>query len=133
MKLLRALFDQMIEHVKSCLPEEGCGILGGHGEEAILVVPVENELHSPVKFRMGAGQQLEALLALERDGLDLVGIWHSHPNGPSRLSATDLAEAYYPDTVLLVWSPNERQAQGWQVCAFRILNGQVIEEEILVT
>jgi proteasome lid subunit RPN8/RPN11 len=114
----------MLAHVKACLPEEACGILGGRDEEASLALAVENELHSPVKYRMRAEDQLRAFLAVEEAGLDLIAIWHSHPRGPAYLSPTDLAEAYYPEAFLLVWSPRVGQAHEWQLLAFQVVDGQ---------
>jgi proteasome lid subunit RPN8/RPN11 len=40
---------------------------------------------------------------MEAQGLEMVGIYHSHPHGPDSPSPTDIAEAYYPDAVYLIW------------------------------
>ena len=122
--LPQVLYDQMLAHVQACLPEEACGILGGRRETAILALAVENELHSPVKYRMRAEDQLRAFMAVEEAGLDLIAIWHSHPRGPAHLSPTDLAEAYYPEATLLVWSPSDGQSQEWRLLAFQVVDGQ---------
>jgi proteasome lid subunit RPN8/RPN11 len=127
-----ALVQQMLAHVQACLPEEACGILGGRREKAILALAVENELHSPVRFRMRAEDQLRAFLAVEEAGLEFVAIWHSHPSGPAHLSPTDLAEAYYPEAFLLVWSPQEGQMQDWQLLAFHVVNGQAVQVSLRV-
>jgi proteasome lid subunit RPN8/RPN11 len=36
--------------------------------------------------------------------LEIVGVYHSHPNGPARPSAADRAEAHYPDWVFAIVS-----------------------------
>lgn len=112
---------EMREHVLSCLPEEACGLLGGRidGAKAAVkvVIPVENVLHSPVRFRMDPREQLRAFNRLDDLGLELVGIFHSHPTGPNAPSATDLAEFYYPGVAFLIWSPG---SEGWQLRAFHI-------------
>jgi proteasome lid subunit RPN8/RPN11 len=118
----------MFSWIKTCLPEEACGILGGCGEEVRLAIPVENELHSPNQFRMQPEAQLKAFLHLEEQGLDLLAIWHSHPSGPSGLSPSDLVQAYYPEAALLVWSP--AGASEWQLRGFFITQGK--GEEILL-
>jgi [CysO sulfur-carrier protein]-S-L-cysteine hydrolase len=130
--LPRALYDFMLAQVIACLPEEACGILGGRGDEARLAFFVENELHSPVRYRMRAQEQLRVFLALEKAELELVAIWHSHPSGPAHLSPTDLAEAFYPEAALLLWSPNEGNPGEWQLRAFRITGGQITEEALSV-
>ncbi len=38
-------------------------------------------------------------------GLDLLGIYHSHPNGKNEPSQRDIERAYYPDAAYFVVSP----------------------------
>lgn len=109
-------WQAMLRHVRSCLPEEACGLLGGGGGRATVVLPVENLSHSPVRFRMEPAAQVRAMMDLEGSGKELVGIFHSHPAGPSAPSATDAHEAAYPEIAYLVWSPS---GQGWRCEAFR--------------
>jgi proteasome lid subunit RPN8/RPN11 len=130
LKLSSSLRDQMLAHVKACYPEEACGILGGLGEEVKLVIAVENELHSRVRFRMRPEQQLRALLNLEQEGLDLIGIWHSHPNGPEFPSPTDMAEATYPEALALIWGRPDH-SEAWGLRAFRLDSGGFDEIAIL--
>jgi proteasome lid subunit RPN8/RPN11 len=119
----------MLAHVSACLPEEGCGLLGGRFDErgiacVEVVVPVENELHSPVRFRMAPLEQLRVFQEIERLGLDLVGIFHSHPTGPDHPSATDLADFFYPGVPVVIISPGA--AGGWQVKGFLIEDSHVM-------
>ena len=117
----QAQYEAMLAHILACLPNEACGLLGGqvHGSDRIaqLVIPVENMLHSPVRFRMDPLKQLEAFQYIESQNMELVGIFHSHPTGPDAPSQTDLAEFYYPGVAVLIWSPG---GDGWRVRAFRI-------------
>lgn len=114
----------MLDHTLACLPEEACGLLGGrlvddgdivHVERTLLV---ENELHSRIRFRMAPSEQLRAFQALEADGLELVGFFHSHPKGPSHPSPTDLAEFAYPGVLSLILFPSPLGA--WRMRAFAI-------------
>lgn len=114
----------MCAHAAACLPEEACGILVGQGSRAEKVIPVTNELHSPVRFRMAPLEQLDALIWLEDRGLDLLAIFHSHPTGPAMPSETDIAEFYYPGSAVIILSPAD---PVWQLRAFRIESGRVSE------
>ncbi|MEW6568745.1 MAG: M67 family metallopeptidase [Chloroflexota bacterium] len=107
----------MLEHVLSCLPEEACGLVGGLAGDVRQVIPVVNILHSPVRYRMDPRGQVEAMRQIEEAGLDLVAIYHSHPQGPEGPSATDLAEAAYPEALHLIWFPD---VGGWAVGAFEL-------------
>jgi proteasome lid subunit RPN8/RPN11 len=115
----------IVEHLSAALPEEACGLLGGEGGQVRMVVPVENALHSPVAYQMAPVAQIEAMIAIEEAGLELSGIYHSHPQGPPRPSPSDIAQAYYPESVYVICAPDE--AGRWQGRAFRIEGGRVAE------
>jgi proteasome lid subunit RPN8/RPN11 len=120
----------MFDHVRACLPEEACGMVGGQADGPVLyaeaVLPVTNELHSPVRFRMAPLEQLQAFQRLEERGLDLVALFHSHPAGPDRPSPTDLAEFAYPGVLTLIWSRTVPGAD-WQLRGFWIDGGRVAD------
>lgn len=87
------------------------------------MVPVENVEHSASRYRMDPQAQVSTLLAFERGGLELVGIFHSHPAGPAGLSAADVREARYPECAYLVLSP---VGGAWGGKAFRV-EGEAVQ------
>ena len=121
LEIPEALWQAMLAHLSACLPEEGCGLLGGQvsGQKAVALrlLAVENELHSPVRFRVAPLDLLAALNALDKDGLELLAVFHSHPGGPERPSPTDSAEFAYPGVLSLIAAPGPG---GWGVRAFAI-------------
>ena len=58
-------------------------MVGGLGQMARQVIQIENELHSPVRFRMAALAQLHGFDQIEGQGWELMAIFHSHPQGPA--------------------------------------------------
>lgn len=103
---LRMSTDQWIQivgHLEDCLPEEGCGLIGGREGKATLILPVTNVLHSPVRYRMDPAEQVKAFVKIEQDGDELLAIFHSHPSGPAHPSETDVQEDHYPDVVHLIF------------------------------
>lgn len=110
------------------LPEEACGLMAGHDGQVERLFLVPNELHSPVRFRMEPQAQLEALMAIDRDGMDLVAIFHSHPTGPPVPSETDVSEFAYPGAATMIWAP---EGSGWSARAFLIDSGRF--EEVAVS
>lgn len=117
--------EEVIAHVMSLFPEEACGLLGGQDGRAARLYPVENMLHSPVAFEMDPLQQIRAMLELEEAGLELLAIYHSHPHGPAWPSASDVAQAYYPDTAQIIISLADRARPSLR--AFIIAEGRVSE------
>jgi [CysO sulfur-carrier protein]-S-L-cysteine hydrolase len=109
----------MLTHVLSCLPEEACGLISGTCEgKVVSVIPITNELHSQTAFRMDPKDQIRAFLQIEANNLDLIAVYHSHPNGPARPSESDIDQFRYPGVVQLIWS---LQDSTW------VLNGFIIE------
>ena len=89
--LTSAHWQATLAYLETKLPNEACGLLGGVEGVVQQVYPVENELHSPWEFRMNPREQVRAMLEIEKNSWELSGIFHSHPNGPSVPSASDVA------------------------------------------
>ena len=85
----------MIAHVDSNLPMEACGLLAGSGSRVESVLMVKNQAQSPVRYVMDPIEQLNAFEWIDSHGLDILGIFHSHPTGPETVSPTDIAESAY--------------------------------------
>lgn len=116
-------YNLILEHLRAEWPNEACGLLGGEGGKVRRVYPVENILHSPRAYQMASVEQVRVMLEIEAAGWELSGIFHSHPNGSPFPSATDVAQAYYPDSAYLIFAPD---AQGeWHSRAFQIQSDQV--------
>lgn len=121
--LSQAHWQEMLAHVEQQVPLEACGLLAGKDARVEKVIVVRNQAQSPARFVMDPYEQLRAFDWIESNGLDLVGIFHSHPAGPETASATDIAEAAY-EVVHLIWS---RHQNHWQVRGFWIENGTATE------
>jgi proteasome lid subunit RPN8/RPN11 len=126
-------FELMRRDVAGRAPEEACGLLVGRVEDGIgyilEVIPTTNALHSPVRYRIEPAEQLAAFNHMDETGMELVGIYHSHPNGPAGPSATDLAEAFYPEAAYLIWNG---AGGAWRCAAFYLQSGAFHPIEIEV-
>jgi len=120
-------WDEMLEHVKSYVPLEACGLLAGKNNRLEKVILVRNQAQSPVRFVMDPYEQLQAFEWIESQGLDLIGIFHSHPAGPEIASVTDIAEAAY-QVVSVIWS---RKNDEWKARGFWIEDGEVMDVPLL--
>jgi proteasome lid subunit RPN8/RPN11 len=97
----------LLAHLREWLPFEGCALLGGHFEPggraiAVSLYPGANTLHSRTRYRMAATDLIAAHKAMRSTDQDLVAIVHSHPESDPIPSATDLAEAFYPQAAMLI-------------------------------
>jgi len=119
LELNHTLLQDLIRYVDQHLPFEACGVLAGKEARAEKMIGVLNQAQSPVRFVMDPYEQLHAFDWIDSHGLDLVGIFHSHPAGPETASATDILEAAYA-VVHVILSRTETQ---WKASGFWIENG----------
>lgn len=113
----------IVDHVELHAPLEACGLLAGRNDTVTHVLFVENQAQSPVRFVMDPYEQLQAFDWIDSNGLDLLGIFHSHPSGPETASPTDIAEAAY-EVVHVICS---RRDGRWKLRGFWIAGGEAVE------
>jgi [CysO sulfur-carrier protein]-S-L-cysteine hydrolase len=126
-KLRKAHYEKMREHVENLAPEEACGLVAGVDGQSVEVYPVENAMHSPVRYRMEPQGQLQAMLAVEARGWEITAIYHSHPDGTDGPSQTDIEEAAYPGVIHLIWC---RKGDAWTCRGSLLDDGEVRYIEI---
>jgi proteasome lid subunit RPN8/RPN11 len=125
--LTPAQWQALAHHLTRALPNEACGLLGGLAGAVQAVYPVTNRLHSPVAYEMEPAEQIRAMVAIEDAGWEITGIFHSHPAGPPRPSPTDIAQAFYPESIYVICTPAAAEPGRWDGRAFRIVDGRVSE------
>lgn len=130
LNISKDLLNNIIEHVRQELPNEGCGLLAGKDGKVAKVYQMTNTDKSPVTFFMDPGEQFVAMKDMRQLDLDMVGIYHSHVAAPAYPSPRDVRLAYYPDVfhVIVSLAPGESQ----EVRAFKIRDGTIYEEKIVV-
>lgn len=126
--LTKEQLKKMISHVRSLVPLEACGLLAGRDSRVEAVIEVTNQAQSAVRFVMDPIEQLNAFEWIESNGLDLIGIFHSHPTGPETVSPTDIAQAAYA-VAQVILAPVEN-TQAWRARGFWLEGGTVSEVEL---
>jgi proteasome lid subunit RPN8/RPN11 len=111
----------MRQRVQAATPFEACGLLVGRGREVGRVIPIENVAPSAHRYRMNPAQQIQAQFDMEANGVELLAIYHSHPEGGKQPSAIDIAEWRYPGVCTVIWS---RVAGLWD-CNAHAITGAV--------
>jgi proteasome lid subunit RPN8/RPN11 len=120
-RITRPLFDQMVAHVAAAAPHEGCGMLAvredGDADRATRFYPGTNIDASPTRYTMDPSEVLAAFRDMTAAGWRLGAIVHSHPATAPHPSPTDLREAYYPDSLLIIVSLADAVSvvRAWQL------------------
>ncbi len=105
-------------------------MIGGRDHTGKTIFRVPNISNVPQsRYLMGPDAFLQAYYAIEREGNELVAIYHSHPNSAPAPSVVDIAEATWPDiyTVIVGCVSDEPRMEVWA-----IRTGKVIPVSLVV-
>jgi proteasome lid subunit RPN8/RPN11 len=119
----------ILDHCRAGLPFEACGLIFGKGRESMQVMPMRNAAQSTTFYTLDPAEQLEAMENARDAGLDLVGIFHSHPVTRPYPSKTDVDFAgFWEDVWFLIASFRNDAAP--ELCCYRIIGDAVTETGI---
>ena len=130
-----AVAEALLEHARSELPNEACGLLAGSLAEgtAFAYHPARNSEASPLRYNVDPEDLVRIVFALDAAGQDLVAIFHSHTRSPAVPSATDRRTAQYPGVFyLLATLANPAAAAQRALRAWRIHGGQTFEVPVSI-
>jgi len=123
--LAAGMREDLLAHARVGFPEEVCGIISGRDGVAIELHRGRNVSPLPQTTYELDVETLMKQIAFDDAGLMLAAIYHSHPVGPPAPSPTDIARAFYPDSVYIICNladPVQPNLRG-----FRIVDGTVWE------
>lgn len=124
--LPRQGLEAILAHADFCFPDECCGLLAGEvGGLVRFVYPLTNAATSPVSYTIEPREHFEAWRHAERHGWELLGAFHSHPQGPDQPSVTDLALAAEPAWAYVIVSNRNLRA-------YRIADQVATEVELVL-
>ncbi|MGI9120822.1 MAG: Mov34/MPN/PAD-1 family protein [Acidimicrobiales bacterium] len=125
---------EMVGHSLDCLPEEACGLLGGRPDGWVeRFWPCVNVDRSARTYALDGRDILrfERTLDDEGDGLEILGVMHSHTHTDAYPSPTDVERAaLLGDWHFLIVSLRHAEPVSR---SYRILGGEVGEEPINLT
>ena len=114
-------WQAMVAHAQSLYPDECCGVMLGAVEDGRKTVreavPMENAYEGPRRTRYEL--RPEDLLRADREArsrnLDLVGVYHSHPDCGAYFSEADLKNScpWYSFVVFSVMNGRFDHAHSW--------------------
>ncbi len=88
--------EHLLEIEQYCLqqlPNEACGYLGGTKNSISTIIPMTNSCHSSTEFAFDPSEQFSAIRDCRSNKIDIIGVFHSHPNGKPQLSSKDILHA----------------------------------------
>jgi proteasome lid subunit RPN8/RPN11 len=105
MRISRALLDRIHRHLESGYPNEACGVMLGRDGVVTEIVSADNQRTDSARNRYLIDPLVYLKIEREADkrGLQVVGIYHSHPDVAARPSQFDLDHAW-PDFSYLIVS-----------------------------
>ena len=104
LKIPGNIFEQMVEQAKVEAPIEACGILAGKDGQVERLYKMTNVDQSSDHFMMAPEEQFKVVKDIRSDGLEMLAIYHSHPETPARPSAEDIRLALTPDVIYVIVS-----------------------------
>lgn len=128
-RIPKRIFKNMVDHALREAPLECCGILAGKGRTVAQIYETRNADDSPTSYLMDPDEQLRVFREMEEEGLDMVAIYHSHPNTIPFPSVRDVRLAWYPGVAYLIISLKDGETS---VKGFRIGKEAIFIEPIRV-
>ena len=130
LEIPRHIYEDMLEQARVEAPIECCGILAGRHGRAEKLYKMANSEHRRDHFMMEPEQQFEAVKDIRSLSLEMLAIYHSHPETPARPSAEDIRLALTPGVIYVIVSL--QGTNGHAVKGFQIEDGTITEVPVKI-
>ena len=124
------VYDALVEHARSDVPYEVCGLLAGENGRVVKHYQIPNAARSMTYYSMDPKAMLHAMNEIDDNDWDLLAIYHSHTHTEAFPSSTDVQLAFYPEPTYLIISLQDDDAPV--IRGFEIVDGAITERELLV-
>jgi [CysO sulfur-carrier protein]-S-L-cysteine hydrolase len=126
------LRSKIVAHALADHPDEACGVISGPAgsDRPERFIPMLNAERSPTFYRFDSLEQLRVWRDMDDRDEEPVVIYHSHTATEAYPSRTDVSYASEPGAHYVLVST--KQADRPEFRSFRIVDGEVTEEEVLV-
>ena len=113
------------EYSENQKPNESCAILFGKNNQVSDLFLTENIEKSPVNFTISNKQLIEGYKIAEEKKVDVIGIFHSHPNSDAFPSNTDKKFMQSNPVVWIIYSGINKNFKAF------LLESNIIEIPII--
>lgn len=111
----KSVFRQIVKYSKDLMPQEACGYLGGKGYLVKEFYPMKNIDKSGVHFTLDPEEQFAVMDKAHLAGLEIVAVFHSHPESPARMSEEDIRLANDPEVLYLIYSVLNKELRAFYI------------------
>lgn len=137
LKIPQDLVDQIVRHARLDHPDEACGVIAGLAGSDLPTrfIPMVNSARSPTFYEFDSADLLKLYREMDANNEDPVVIYHSHTATEAFPSRTDISYASEPFAHYVLISTRETGTNEgpYEFRSFRIIDGTVTEEEILIS
>jgi proteasome lid subunit RPN8/RPN11 len=136
MRIRADVVEAITAHARREQPRECCGILLGAADEVVEAVAAENVAAEPFRSYEVSPADHIAQIRRCRDtaagggGLNVIGVYHSHPHSAAVPSPTDLDQAY-EEYVYLIAGPADDSAP-LEIRAYRLSGKRFVDVPLTV-
>ncbi|HUP87052.1 MAG TPA: M67 family metallopeptidase [Acidimicrobiales bacterium] len=125
------VYARMIGHCYDGLPLEACGLLAGPkgSDHATVCYPTRNAAKSSRVYEVHGLDYRDADDDAEANGLEILGVFHSHTHTDPYPSPTDVASALFPQWHYVLVSLRD---DAPMTRSYHIVGGKIAEERVVV-
>lgn len=129
LRINKDIIEKLYKHGEIEAPLEACGYLVGKDDMVIKHYPMTNIDKSEDHFALDPKEQFKVLKEARAESLQILGVYHTHPDSPARPSEEDIKLAYDTDIIYIIASLLDK---NYSTKAFRIIQGKVSEEKLII-
>ena len=137
LQISQGLVANLLAHARTDHPDEACGVIAGPAgsDRPTRFIPMVNAARSPTFYEFDSADLLKLYRELDSNDEDPIVIYHSHTSTEAYPSRTDIAYASEPFAHYVLVSTRETGTEDgpYELRSFRIVDGEVTEEEIVIT
>ncbi len=123
----------MTDHARRDHPDEACGVIAGPAgsDTPTRFIPMVNAARSTTFYEFDSLDLLKLYREMDANDEEPVVVYHSHTATEAYPSRTDISYASEPNAHYVLLSTRDENITD--VRSFRIIDGEVTEEEVRIT
>jgi proteasome lid subunit RPN8/RPN11 len=126
----RGVLDGLLTEARANANIECCGLLAGRDGVISALLSAKNALESAKAYEIAPNELFMLFRRMRDEGLEHLGIYHSHPQGDNSPSPRDIECAFYPEATYVIICP--RPDAPSPIRAFHIVKGQASEVSLQI-